>query len=246
MLDFSNTTTQIGLIQKCEVFTGLGRTGISGNADLLKQFTGLLNDELGTFVGDALDADGRWQFDDFNHLKQPVATFDLVANQAVYTFTVDEQSNQILRLAHLAVKDPNGEFIRLTPTDLTEFTGRVSYEEFESTSGTPRYFDISDGVGVRMFPAPNYDSTEGGLIYYQREPSYFASGDTTKKPGLPGTVHIGLAYGASAVWLMKKDSAAAAKFLELREQKRQELRSIFSRRNKFEQPQLRAKRRSSR
>lgn len=245
MLEFSNTTTQIGLIQKCELFTGLGKTGISSNADLLKQFTGLLNDEYGAFVGDILDADGRWQFDDSNHTREPVATFDLVSGQAKYNFTLDQDSNQILRLGYVTVKDNSGDWLDLTPIDISDPRGS-SYDEHHETAGTPVEFDISDGVGVKLFPAPNYNSTAGGKVYFQREPSYFASTDTTKKAGFAGPFHVGLAQGASAVWLASKDAKKAKTFFELREQTRESLRNFYSRRNKFEQPKMVAKHRSSR
>jgi energy-coupling factor transporter ATP-binding protein EcfA2 len=246
MLEFSNTTTQIGLIQKCEIFTGLGKTGISGNSDLLKQFTGLLNDEYGDFVAEAIESDGRFQYDDSNHTKQPAATFSLVADQSEYLFTTDEQGNQILRLGYISVKDANGDWIDLVPFDRWKNGMGLAYDEFMSESGTPQAFDIQDGTGVKLFPAPNYSSSGGGKVYFQREPDYFASTDTTQKPGLPGPFHIGLAYGAASVWLASKNKAKSEFYDTKKERILEKLRNFYSTRNRFEQKKMRGRRRSSR
>jgi hypothetical protein len=228
-----------------EQYTGVGDGNISGNSTYLKQVTGLINNWYGIVVSDILDADGRWQFDDTNHTKEPVATFDLVSGQAKYNFTLDEQSNQILRLGYVSVKDSAGNWINLKPIDQTDIRSQA-YDEFMETSGQPMYFDISDGVGVKLFPAPNYNSTGGGKVYFQREPSYFASTDTTKKAGFAGPYHIILAMGAAYDWGLGKNKANVANLRQEIEQRREEVRAFYSRRNKFEQPKLRAKYRYSR
>lgn len=241
MIQFSDTTNKNGLIQLCETYTGLGDTGISGDSVLLKKFTSFINTWYGTVVSDILDADGRWQFDDTNHTKEPVATFDLVNGTAKYNFTLDEQSNQILRLAYITVKDSTGNWLDLTPIDLSEFQDGISYDEFMKTSGTPKFFDVSDGVGIKLFPAPNYSSVAGGKVYFQREPSYFVSTDTTKKPGFAGPFHIILAMGASHDYNLSKSKANTAALRQEIELRRQELRNFYSRRNKFEQPRITSK-----
>lgn len=246
MINFSNTTDKNGLIQLVEQYTGVGDAGISGNSTYLKQVTGLINNWYGIVVGDILDADGRWQYDDSNHTKQPVATFDLVDSQSVYNFTLDENSNQILRLGYVSCKDESGNWINLKPLDISQFKGGIAYDDFMDTAGQPRYFDISDGTGVKLFPAPSYDSEEGGKVYFQREPSYFASTDTTKKAGFAGPYHIILAMGAAYDWGVGKGKANIATLRQEIEQRREELRAFYSRRNKFEQPQFKAIRRSSR
>ena len=247
MLNFSDTSTLLGLLQRCEIFTGLGNGNITGDSTLKAHFTGLINDEYGSFVADAIEADGRFQYDDSNHTKQPAATFDLVASQSTYNFITDEQGNQILRLGYITIKDPEGNWINLTPIDISEFekTGQA-YDEFMETPSTPRYFDIQDGTGVRLFPAPNYNSTGGGKVYFQREPDYFTASDTTQKPGLPGFTHVGLAYGATAVWFLSKNDNRADRFLEKRKEVRNQLIEFYSRRNRYEQPQIIGVRRSAR
>lgn len=252
MLQFNNTTNiNKGLIQRCEVHTGLGVAYISGNSTLLEIFTGLINDEVATFTVDALEADGRYQFDDPNHTKQPVATFDLISGQSTYNFTTDEQSNQILKLGYITVKDANGNWIDLKPTDLSSFKypseEGVAYDEYEETSGTPHSFDIQDGTGIKLFPAPNYnyrlvqEGSAGGKVYFSREADYFTAADTIQTPGFPGIFHKGISYGASAVWLADKDPKKAKTFFDLREQVREELRAFYSKRNSFERAVLTGK-----
>ena len=245
MIQFSDTTNKNGLIQLTEHYTNLGDGGISGDSTLLKKFTGFMNTWYNTVVSDILDADGRWQFDDTNHTKEPVATFDLVNGTAKYNFTLDEQSNQILRLAYVSVKDNADNWMTLTPVDLTDFLGGVAYDEFMDVAGTPQYFDISDGVGVKLFPAPNYSSVGGGKVYFQREPSFFVSTDTTKKPGFAGPYHIILALGAAYDWALAKGKENAGALRQEIELRRAELRAFYSRRNKFEQPRMRSARRIS-
>lgn len=246
MIPFSNTTTKGGLIQLVEHYTNMGDAGISANATELAKVTSFINNWYGTVVGDILDADGRWQFDDTNHTKAPVATFDLVSGQSVYNFTVDEDANQILRLGYISVKDSSGNWLNLNPMDISEFQNRAgAYDEFMENSGTPTHFDISDGVGVKLFPAPNYNSDEGGKIYFQREASFFTASDTTKKPGFASPFHIILALGAAYDWGLSKGKENTAAIRQEIEQRRGELRAFYSRRNKFEQPQMRAKRRTS-
>jgi len=243
MIPFSDTSQKNGLIQLVEHYTGIGDGGISGDATLLKQVTGLINNWYGIVVGDILDADGRWQFDDFNHTDQPTATTSLVADQSEYSFISDENAVPFLRLIDLAVKDTAGNWIKLKPIDPAETN--QAWDEYKKVSGIPTHFDML-GATIRLKPAPDYSQTASLKATFQREPSYFESTDTTKKPGFASVGHIILAMGAAYDWGISKGKANTSILRQEVEQRREEIRAFYSRRNKYEQPQLSAKYTSSR
>ena len=59
---FNDTTDKKGLIQDCELRTGLGDTAISGNAALLDHFTRLINQRYQGVVTMILDSQDEWDF----------------------------------------------------------------------------------------------------------------------------------------------------------------------------------------
>jgi hypothetical protein len=243
MINFSNTTDKNGLIQYVEYYTGLDDGDISGNPTLLKQVTGLINNWYGIVIGDILNADGRWEYDDTNHTDQPVITTALVAGQKDYTLTIDDNSAQVLEILRVEIKDTAGNWILLKPIDQRDIT--MGYNEFMEESGIPRYFDVI-GATINLFPTPNYSQDASLKAHIKREGSYFASTDTTKKPGFASPYHIILALGAAYDFGLAKGKANVQALRQEIEQRRAELVAFYSRRNKFEQPTFRAKYRSSR
>lgn len=242
MAQFSDTTNKNGIIQKIEFLTGLGDAGISGNAILLKQVTGFVNDWLGLMVGDVLQCDGRFEWDDTNYGDQPVATFDLVADQTSYSITEDDNSAEILDVTRVEVKNAaSGDFYKLKPIDQREIS--EGYTEWMEASGIPQYFDWNGSV-LTLFPASSYASTNGAKIWFKREPSYFASTATTKEAGFASPFQkilwLGPAYDYSL------SSKPNDRLRQEAEAERERLREFYSRRNKYEQPRMTGQVRSSR
>lgn len=243
MADFNNTTTKNGIIQKIEFITGLGDGAISGNATLLKQFTGLVNDWYGHLVGDIIQVDGRFEFDDIGFGDQPIATFNLVADQQGYSITEDADLAQILDITRIEVKNASdGDWVLLRPIDRTNIP--VALGEYKNTSGIPSEFDVIGSV-VNLYPAPSYSSTAGGKIYFKREANYFASTDTSQEPGIltpyQKVLWLGPAYDYSV--MNGKPNQALRQEIEL---ERERVREFYGRRNKYEQPRLSGAVRSSR
>lgn len=246
MAQFSDTTAltgKNGIIQKIELTTGLGDGGISGNAILLSQVTGIVNDWLGKMTGDLLQADGRYEWDDTNYTDQPIATFNLVADQTGYSFTEDDNASQILDVTRVEVKNAaSGDWIKLRPIDQREIS--QGYTEWKESSGIPQYFDFI-GTVLTIFPASSYASTNGAKVWFKREPSYFAYNDTTKEPGfctpfqeilwLGPSLDLGIQDKAKALWTEKRLIDARANLIE-----------FYSRRGKYEQPRIVGQVRSSR
>lgn len=243
MIEFSDTTNKDGLIQLVEQYTGMGDANISGNSTYLKQVTGLINNWYHIVISDILNADGRWEFDDTNHPDMPVITTALVSGQQDYTLTVDDNSAQILEITRVEVKDSAGNWTRLKPRDITDIP--IAYAEHGDEGGIPTEFDVI-GSTINLFPIPNYSQAASLKVFIKREGSFFASTDTTKKPGFASPYHIILAMGAAYDWGVGKGKANVAQLRQEIEQRRAELVAFYSRRNKFEQPILRAKYRSSR
>ena len=71
-MQFSDTTNKNGIIQQIEFRTNLGDTGISGDATLLKQFTGQINDAYMKAVGIIIAADGIFCCCSFRFVQLPV------------------------------------------------------------------------------------------------------------------------------------------------------------------------------
>src|SRR3569832_1449949 len=98
-MTFNDTTAKQGIIQDIERWTNLGDGIVSGDSTLLKAFTAQVNLAYDEVLPILQSNDGTWQWDDFNHSKDPSATTDIVSGQASYTFVTDEQGNSVLSIA---------------------------------------------------------------------------------------------------------------------------------------------------
>ena len=193
---FNDTTTKLGLIQDCEmnIFGNYG--DISGNTDLLYNFTARLNrsyDKLATIL---MSVDGRWQFDDTNYTDLPIGSTALVAEQQDYTFDVEH-----LDVEKITALDSAGNVIILQPFDITD--SRSEPYLTDTTSGTPIHYDKTGGT-IMLYPKPSYAKTGGLTVHYRRKPSYFAYTDTTKSPGVPAIYHRYLSLDASLDYAISK------------------------------------------
>lgn len=200
-MQFSDTTNKLGLIQDCEFWTGLGDTGISGTASLLKDFTRLINERYSSATAAILGVNKRFHWDDSNHTDLPIGTFNLVKSQSQYSILValPDTNQDWLTIERVEIYQEDGNTKLLTPLDKSEVG--IAWDEFQETDGTPQYFDF-DGFSLKIKPAPSYNYTNGGIIYAKRAPLYFASSDTTKKPGFASIYHSLLSIGASADWCL--------------------------------------------
>lgn len=154
-----------------------------------------VNNYLDMVAGYAIGADKRFQWDDTNHTKLPIGTTNLVADQSDYSFLTDEQGNRILTLTRIEVKDSTGNWTLLQPIDQANID--IAIDEAQRTAGLPISYDkIADNI-IRLYPKPNISVTAGIKFYFQRNPSYFTATDTTKEPGVAGTLHRGFVIAAA-------------------------------------------------
>lgn len=216
-------------LAQVRMFTGIDSTKWS-NAKI----TYSMNNALDTVCGYAIGADKRFRWDDTNHTKMPVGTTNLVANQANYSFLTDEQGNRILTLTRIEVKDSQGNWTKLQPIDQTDID--VALDEFQSTVGTPQYYDKTNDNVIRLYPAPSTSVTDGLKFYFQRTPSYFLSTDTTKEIGFSPVLNkyfvmCGAVDCALALGLPNKNDLKV-----IHDEEKENMVQSFTTRNEDEQP----------
>lgn len=191
-LQFSDTSTYRGIVQTYEREIGGNIGDVSNNTEALKSLTADVNMALDDFFVLAIKASGTWQIDDSNHTDYPIITTNLVSGQRDYSFTVDGSSNLILDIYKVAVKDTSGVFRTISPVDQqsqnTLIDNTDSFVNGLEQTGIPTRYDKTAN-GFFLDPVPNYNSTGGLKVYINREGSYFAYTDTTKKPGVLGLFH---------------------------------------------------------
>lgn len=198
-MPFSDTSNKTGLIQRCEFWTGLGDGGISGNATLLKQFTVGFNVAFDEVVPIIFSSDAKWQWDDSNHTDQPIATLDLESGRSDYSFTADEDGNSILELRAVYLQDADGAWTKLESVDADHAARGVLAQATDNIGGPTRYDKIGSTIWLDV--TPNYSRAAAIRLVFSRSQSYFVSGDTSKKPGIPRPFHELLALIASRNWI---------------------------------------------
>jgi hypothetical protein len=165
-IPYSDTTNKNGLIQLCEIYTGLGDGNISGNATLLKQFTRLINNAFQKHVTTILESEDDWDFDDSSLLSNyPIATRPMVAAQRDYKFTTGLWSllypegttgNTVtITIASPGVFTANNHGLRVNDAIQLTTTGALPTGLAASTT----YYVISAGLGANAFEV---SATQGG------------------------------------------------------------------------------------
>ena len=235
---FSNTTDlEKGIIQQIEKLTGIGDTQISGNATYLKQFTGDINNAYSREANIILRVDGRMQWDDPNHSNSSAATADLVDTQKKYeVFEAAPAALQDwLQVEKVEILSEDDLGLSLAPIDILDITNAES--EFRDVDGTPEYFDF-DGAEVKLYPSPDYDKTDGLIIFFKRSPSFFASDDTTKVPGFATLFHVLLVLWPVYWWGVRKGLGYVRQVRNEITILENELKKFYTRRPKFDDLRL--------
>jgi hypothetical protein len=168
---------------------------------------------------------GMWQYDDSNHTDYPFITTNLVDGQRDYSLTVDGSSNIVLDIYKVMVKHPtSGFYNEIQPVDQQNDAFMDTFYNGQLQEGTPDRYDKT-GNAIFLDVIPSYNSTAGLKIYINREGSYFATTDTTKKPGFDGLCHEYIPLKASYMYARDKSLPVVARLekdILLMEQKIQE------------------------
>lgn len=200
-MQFSDTTNRTGIIELIEDLTGT--QGATTSSYSLKTKTRDVNNAYSRYFMVAVRAEGRWQVDDTNQTDYPTIVTNLVSGQQDYSFTVDGSAtpNQILDIYMIEIKDSVGNWTRIYPYDRLNKMESPSFDA-TVTGLQSRYDKTANGIFLDMIP--NYNSTGGLKVYFNRTPVYFVSTDTTKKPGIPDMFHEYLALRPSYQYCLRK------------------------------------------
>ncbi len=196
---FSNSSAGSGLIQECERICNLGAGGISGNTQLLKDFTARINEGLDRFYTLAFQVDQIWNFDDRNYADTdqnlPIATTSLVSGTKDYLFDVE-----LLGVSQVFAKDSSGVFHELKPQD--DLTSPRAYD-LQTGSGTPNTYELV-GNSIILDATPNYNSSAGLKVVFKRNGIKFTAADSAQAVGIPSLFHPFLARYGSYPFLIEK------------------------------------------
>lgn len=199
-MPFSNSTDRTGIIELIEDLTNTQSSTTSSYP--LKSKTRDVNNSFSNFNMIAQRSSGSWESDDTNQTDYPIITTNLVSGQQDYSFTVDQQGNQILDIYRVELANAAGIFSQLVPLDEVDMSG-VSLTEFMKTAGTSIFYRKTAN-GIFLYAPTSYSLANGLKIYYARTPTYFLSTDTTKKPGIPDMFHEYLALRPAYFYAMAK------------------------------------------
>ena len=233
-LQYSDTINNQGIVQDIYFLANADATTYP-----LADLTRNVNNWYARADAILMESDGRFQYDDTNWTNYPIGRADLVSGQQDYQMfiTPPESGEDYLRITRVRIKDRNGTYIDIYPVDQSDLRG-TSIPSTTST-GTPTSYDKL-GSSLFLNPIPDYNSTSGIQVFFQRASSYFTASDTTKKPGFPSIFHKYLSLGAAydfAVIKMYPANQISSLNTQIQVME-QAMKSFMSRRGKDEQPRL--------
>lgn len=231
---FSDTTlATVGLIQRCEDWTGIGDGGISGDATTLKKFTAHINEGMYDVYIEMLKTHDGFDPDDTNYTDYPAGTFPLTTNRD-YVFP---SSMNFLELKRVDITYDGTNYVKAEVIDSSqiEALGNATSEDANFSISSPRYDPKSNGFF--LYPKATQAQVDAGAkarIEFTREFDEFAYTDTTQEPGIDRPWHDLIAICASMKWAIMKD---ADKYAKLRDEYQRQMLSLgqhYGRKNKDE------------
>lgn len=226
-MEFSNSTTEDGLIQEVDRICGS-----TDNTYSLKAKTARINQALDRFITLALQNDGTWEFDDTNQTDLPVGVTNLVSGQQDYSF-----NTAYLYIKKVLVKDASGNWSELSSVGMTEESASNIWTLPTGNSSTPvRYNKFANSI--LLDPIPNYNSTGGLKIVFARNKVAFVSTDTTAVPGVPSLFHEYLCRQAAYPFLIEKKLPQAGGIAQLIVRDEKEIENYYAMRGRDEPKRL--------
>ena len=102
------------------------------------------------------------------------------------------------------VADSSGVYSEIFPVDQqTPGSDTSPFFDGQNQSGTPTTYDKT-GNGIFLDPIPNYSYSNGLKVFVNREPSHFATTDTTKVLGFAHLYHEYLALKPAYLYARDK------------------------------------------
>jgi len=239
---FSDTSTNSGLVQEFERETGKDLGYVSGNTNRLKEFASLTRSAWDRYIHRAIMSSGTWDFDDSNHSGDPVYKANLVSGTRQYALTSDADSALILTVKKVMILPgaSDTEYTEIFPIN-EEGDDPSGLSMGVTTGGVPLWYNKTKNE-LSLDPIPNYNATNGLKVYVDREPAYFVSTDTTKKPGCPG-IHHDYFFLYPAMIKARRDGLANFQSLQLAVfEMERDIEEFFSRRARDESHVISAER----
>lgn len=232
-MKYNDTTDLQGIIQAEESYCELGVAGISGNANLLKEFTRHNNITMSKIWNWIFQSSGSWKYDDDNQTNLPQATQNLVSG--TYKYALPTEALTITGIEYL--RELGGTWTRLKPITEQEWKDYWPQGEFGKDSGLPEFYMVK-GNTIILDLIPNISVANGLKVYFDRGSVSFASTDTTKTAGFASEFHNAVAVGGSLEWLKvhKPNSAVLSMLLADWKQYEQDIKDFYSQRLKDYKP----------
>lgn len=197
----NDTVTKLGLLQDCEIklFGDNGYGKITDDPNRLLQFVARINRAQDRFIELAMTADGKWQYDDTNHVDAlgnytyNIATIALVAGQREYQF-----ATEMLEVDKVFVQTSiGGPYQQIDAVDPDSEPGTESFYNGLNVQGVPYRYDKRSNL-VILDPIPNISIPAGLKVYFKRGAKYFtATGMDSIEPGFASHLHPFLSLHAS-------------------------------------------------
>lgn len=228
----SKVSDRTGIIQSLEDITSTQDVSSYSTAVKLKDIN-LAFDDYQNLVK---QVSGTWQADDSGHTTTyPNMKFNLVSGQGPYSFTVDEQGNQVQDIYRVECLMPDlVTWKLLTPIDEMRESDAIS--TIEGQTGTPiSYWKTANGIFLKV--KPNYNATLGLRMFFTRSPNYFTAADVTsetKSPGISNGHHKYLFWKPAFWYWLPKDTARANICMQEVQKIESEIREDISNRSRDE------------
>ena len=159
-----------------------------------------------------ITADGRWQMDDENATDFPIATTDLVSGQNDYSLALSH-----LRIARVEMKLSSGIWKPLNPIDAKDLQDQgIAPSYYQTIQAIPNWYD-KIGTSIILYPTPNYSSTAGLKLWFERGPIEFTSGDVstgTRQPGFNSLYHELIPLWVSYAYFLANDQTMCQRIMD--------------------------------
>lgn len=180
-------------------------------------------------VGDILQADGRWQWDDTNYTNFPISTADLVATQQDYAI-----ADEFLSVERVEILNADGDYELLKPIDRRDVN--VAMTEYLATNGKPLEYD-KQGRSIFLYPAPasgDVTTTDGLKVYYTRKAKAISGSFGSTSPGFLPSEHMIIPYKIALPYCMKYKTQVVTAYQQAIEMHRKRILEHYSLRSKDE------------
>lgn len=229
-MQFSDTSNYTGIIQRIDFL--LFGDGTTNNTDYsLNDRTREVNLSLDEAVAELFKADPNFMWDDTTNTDFPIATLDLTANQD--HFTVPDSSLVVHRFR---VKDENGDWKTLS----SKLRREISDDELDDTGTPDKYYKLDNAFFP--VPVPDYSSSGGIELEFQRGANHFSSTDTTATPGFASIFHAFLPVNAALQYAIANNMTEKINVLTSEKERiKKSMKEHYEKRSPDEKPQMRLK-----